>query len=217
MTNRKLALYMAGCAAAVMMVMAAFSLATGVTQEAHEHFLAPDPYALLLVEHGDRLRTLMALDVAFTILYACFFVAFARYLLERGAARLIVGVALAALLLTALLDLVEDHHIVTMLDEAQHRVAPTVGAIAFQATESACKFSVSFLGLVLFGLAIPRDGKLALWLVLYLTAGTLLSAVFGYAMPADLAAKADAGRSIGFLVGFALVIAWLLRQPQEQR
>ena len=71
----------------------------------------------------------------------------------------------------------------TLLDGAEHGVLPSAGAIAFQVVESATKFSVSYLALFLFGLAIPRDTRLGLVLCLFLTAGTLASAVIGYALP----------------------------------
>jgi hypothetical protein len=212
MTNRKLAMILAGCAGAVMLVMAILSMKTGVTQEAHEHFAPPEAYAISLVEGGQSLRTLFALDIAFSILYVAFFAAFAMYLLERKRPAPIVWLALGALVLTGLLDILEDHHIVAMLNEAEQRVLPSVGSISFQEVESACKFSVSFLGLALFGLAIPRDTWLGKALMIYLAPLTLLSAVLGYAAPLDAVARLDGTRWIGFLFGFGLVIAWLRAQ-----
>ena len=138
---RKLALNLGGCTAAVLVVMSIVSLATGATQEAHEHLVEPSAYAFGLVEHAQALRVVFALDIAFVILYTAFFAALAAYLRERG--RPFVVLALGAMVLTALLDVIEDHHIVTMLDAAQRAIPPSAGDIAFQATESACKFSVS--------------------------------------------------------------------------
>lgn len=51
-------------------------------------------------------------------------------------------------------------------------------------------------------LAIPRTTKLGLALSLFLTFGTLLSAVFGYALPPAHQAAFESGRWIGFLAGF---------------
>ena len=214
MSHRKLALYTAGCAGGVMLAMAVLSIVTGVTQEAHEHVAVPEAYGISLLEDSRALRPLFALDVAFTILYACFFAALALYLRDRKAPPLLVWLGLGALMVTAVLDLLEDHHILVMLDEVEHRILPTAGEIAFQATESACKFSVSFLGLVLFGLAVPRDRKLGTALFLFLTVGTLLSAVLGYAMPSSSMMTVEAGRWVGFLAGFGLAIAWLRSEPE---
>ncbi|MGE5185242.1 MAG: hypothetical protein ACM31C_24400 [Acidobacteriota bacterium] len=213
MSNRKLAILLAGCTAAVLVVMAIVAIATGATQEAHEHFALPEAYALGLLEHAKGLRAVMGLDVAFLVLYTAFFALLAQHLRARGASAVLVWMALGAMIGTALLDIVEDHHILTLLDEAEHQVLPSAGAIAFQATESATKFSLSFLSLVLFGLAIPRDSRLGIVLALFLTVGTLVSAVLGYAIPPASAAHVEAGRWIGFLAGFALAIAWLWKEP----
>jgi hypothetical protein len=208
---RKLAMYLAGCSGAVLVVMTILSFATGATQELHEHVALPEPYAQHLLAHAPALRGMMALDLAFLVLYTAFFAALAIYLRERG--RPFTYLALGALILTALLDIVEDHHILAMLRSAELGELPTAGHIAFQAVESATKFSVSYLGLVLFGLAVPRTSKLGWALSLFLTAGTLLSAIIGYALAPELEASFDSGRWVGFLAGFALAIAWLRTQP----
>jgi len=109
---------------------------------------------------------------------------------------------------------IEDHHILAMLDQAEHDVLPSAAAIAWQTAESATKFTVSFASLVLFGLAVPRDRKLGVALCLFLTVGTLLSAVLGYALPPASARNVEAGRWIGFFAGFALAVAWLWKEPE---
>ena len=208
MGHRKLAIVLAIPTAAVLATMVVVSLVTGATQEAHEHFALPEAYAAALVAQGGALRLVFALDVAFLVLYTAFFAAFAGYLRDRK--RPYVTLALGAMVLTALLDVVEDHHIVAMLDAAEHGVLPTVGAISFQVVESASKFTVSFGSLVLFGLAIPRDTRLGLALALFLVVGTLVSAVTGYAWPSS---TVDSTRWIGFFAGFGLAVAWLRAQP----
>jgi len=213
MTNRKLAVTLAGATCAALVAMAVVSLATGVTQEIHEHFADPEVYAARLLDQASGLRVVMALDIAFLCLYTAFFATLAIHLRARGRAAVLVWLGLGAMVLTALLDIVEDHHILTLLDLAEHHVLPTAGAIAFQAVESATKFSVSFLALVLFGLAVPRDTKLGIALALFLTVGTLLSAIAGYAMPPASAATVEAGRWLGFLAGFILAVVWLRREP----
>jgi hypothetical protein len=74
------------------------------------------------------------------------------------------------------------------------------------------KFSVSYFSLVAFGLAIPRTTKLGSVLCLFLTVGTLLTAVIFYAAPPEFQASLESGRWIGFLAGFLLAIAWLRQQ-----
>jgi hypothetical protein len=214
MSSRKLAINLAGCTGAVLLVMVVVTLVTGATQEVHEHYALPEAYAIALLEHADAMRIVFALDVAFLVLYTGFFAAFAKYLTERG--RPFVRLAFGAMLATAILDIVEDHHIVALLDGAEQGVLPSPTAITFQVVESACKFSMSYLSLFMFGLAIPRDTRLGLALAIFLTAGTLLSAVIGYALPQASMHAWDNGRWIGFLAGFALAIAWLLKSPAPE-
>jgi hypothetical protein len=149
------------------------------------------------------------------VLYTAFFAAFAAYLRERG--RPFAMLALGLMIGTALLDIIEDHHILTMLDAAEHGIAISPGQIGFQVVESASKFTLSYLALVMFGLAVPRDTKLGLALFLFLTVGTLISAVVGYALPPSSAASFDSGRWVGFFLGFGLAIAWLWRAPEVER
>lgn len=208
---RKLAMYLAGCTVAVMIVMVIVSLATGATQEAHEHFAKPELYAIGLLEHASALRAVFALDVAFVVLYTAFFATLSAYLVQLG--RPLARLALAALALTALLDLVEDHHIVALLDAAEQGVLPSAAAISFQVVESATKFSVSYLALFLFGLAVPRTTKLAWALALFLTVGTVLDAIVGDSLPPSAMPSFDSGRWVGFLIGLGLAIAWLRTEP----
>jgi len=207
----KTALWLAAATGAVLIAMVIVGLTTGAAQEPHEHFMAPDAYVASLFEHAGALRVMFALDIAFLVLYTAFFVAFAEVL--RAHARPFVNLALAAMIGTALLDIIEDHHIVSMLESAEHGIVPSASAIMFQSAESATKFSVSYVGLVMFGLAVPRTTKLGIALFAFLVIGTLISAIVGYAVPPDMQPKVESGRWIGFLVGFGLAFAWLRRQP----
>ena len=74
---------------------------------------------------------------------------------------------------------------------------------------------LNMFALFMFGLAVPRATKLGLALSLFLTAGTLLSGIIGYALPPEHQAAFESGRWIGFLVGFGLAIAWLLKSADE--
>jgi hypothetical protein len=210
---RKLAVNLAGCSIAVLVVMVIVSMVTGATQEAHEHYALPEAYAISLLDHASALRAVFALDVGFIILYTGFFAALAKYLADRG--RPFAKLAFGAMALVALLDVIEDHHIVSMLDAAEQAVLPSAGAIGFQVAESATKFSVSYISLVLFGLAIPRQGRLGWALSLVLIVGSLANAVIGYSLPPHAQHSFDNGRWVGFVVGFGLAIAWLLKQPDD--
>jgi hypothetical protein len=150
----------------------------------------------------------MGLDVAFCVLYTAFFAAFAALLATLGA-RLFAWIAFGGMLLVLVLDLVEDHHILALLALAEANRPIEDGSIVFQDTLSALKFSTSYVALFCYGVAIPRTSRLAWALVLFLTVGTLITAVMGYAAPGSV----DSTRWLGFLAGFGLAIAWLRTAP----
>jgi hypothetical protein len=206
---------LAGAAGVMLLLMVATAVITGATQEKHEHFMAAGDYATSLLTNAKGLRILMGLDIAFCILYTTFFATLAMYLRSVNAQRVFIYLGLGAMLLTCLLDMVEDHHIISLLEAAEHGVIPADSSIAWQSAESAVKFSVSYFSLVAFGLAIPRTTKLGYVLCLFLSVGTLLTAVIFYAAPPEFQASLESGRWIGFLAGFLLAIAWLRQQRES--
>jgi hypothetical protein len=208
---RRIAMTLAGFTLGILVVMTVISLVSGASQEQHEHFALPAVYGFNLLVHAGVLRAIFALDIAFLVLYTTFFTALAKYLGDRG--RPFVRLALGFMIATALLDIIEDHHIIAMLDEAERNVLPSATEILAQSVLSSTKFSVSYISLVLFGLAIPRDTRLGWALSLFLTVGTLASAVIGYSLPPSAQSGFDGGRWVGFVLGFALSILWLRTQP----
>lgn len=213
-STRKLAMYLAGCTAAVTLVILIVMLTTGASQEAHEHVKLPEEFAVGLLTKAGPLRTLMALDIAFIVLYTAFFSALTAYLKQLG--RPFVTIALGLMLGVTVLDLVEDTHIISMLDYAENRVLPKASSLEFQSTLSSTKFTLSYVSLFLFGLAIPRTTKLGLVFGLFIGAGTLISGVFGLAMPVDKLVSMETGRWVGFLAGWVLAIVWLLKSKDAE-
>jgi hypothetical protein len=209
-SSRRLAIGLAAASAAVLLTMVTITLITGVSQEPHEIYQPPAAYAQSLLVRPGALRVVFGLDVGFLVLYTAFFAALADHLARLG--RPFVRLALAAMVATGVLDMVENHHILGLLAVAESGRSIDDGAILFQHTLSATKFNVSYLALVLFGLAIPRDTRLGLVLAVFLVAGTLITGVLGYAAPPAWREQLDAGRGFGFLIGFALAAAWLWSQ-----
>jgi hypothetical protein len=212
MSSRKLSLVLAGCTAAVLLVMVVISVATGATQELHEHYKPPAEYARDLLVKPDALRLVFALDVAFLVLYTGFFAAFAKYLRELG--QPFTYLALGAMIGTAVLDVLEDHHILALLALAEHGRPIDDGSIVFQDVLSSTKFTISYLSLFMFGVAIPRTSMLGWVLALFLTAGTLFTAVLGYGAPPSWRESLDSTRWIGFVAGFGIAVAWLRSAPE---
>src|SRR5689334_4451322 len=127
---RKLAIVLAGCSAAVLVAMVGVAIATGATQELHEHYKPPADYAADLLAHPGALRLVFGLDIGFLVLYTGFFAALAAYLTALG--RPFARLALTAMLGVTLLDIIEDHHILALLALAEHGKPLDDGAIAFQ-------------------------------------------------------------------------------------
>lgn len=209
---RKIALLTVVGAAAALVGMLVVSVTTGATQEHFEHVLPPAEYAASLRAQATGARWIFALDIAFIVLYTAFFAALADILRSLG--RPFLSLALGSLLAVSLLDIVENHHILSLLSAAEHDLPLDADALVLQQTLSATKFSISYVSLFLFGLAIPRTTRLGWSLSLLLTVGTLVTAIAGYAAPPAFRAQLDSGRWIGFLIGFALAALWL-RQPTE--
>ena len=211
-SSRQVAIALAIATAAVLAAMTIVSMTTGASQEAHEGYQPPAAYAAGLLAHPGALRLLFSLDVGFLVLYTAFFTAFADHLTRLG--RPFVWLALGAMIGTAVLDIVENHHILSLLRVAEAGRPIDDGAIVFQQTLSATKFTLSYLALVMFGLAIPRTTALGTTLSGFFIVGTLASGMLGYAAPPAWREQLDSGRWVGFLIGFALAVAWLRASPE---
>jgi len=146
----------AGAACAMVVGMLAIYLVTGVGQDPLQFVRPPDEYALLLTKSPTALRACLAMDNLFIVFYSATFVALGAILHRAGAARLILFTAVGLLLFLALLDMAENFHFMVMLARAEAGIPPSSEEIAAQVWESLLKFHVSYLGLFLLGLALPR-------------------------------------------------------------
>ena len=196
----------------MLLAMIIVTLATGASQEAHERYQPPAEYARGLLAQPGALRLIFGLDVGFVVLYTAFFAAFTDYL--RGLGRPFVRLALGAMIGTAVLDFIEDQHILSLLAVAEAGRPIDDAALVFQQTLSATKWSLSYLALVLYGLAVPRDRWLGIVLSTFLVAGTLIIGVLGFAAPPAWNPLLDAARTSGLLIGFGLGILWLRAMPE---
>jgi hypothetical protein len=207
---KRQALVLAAATGAVLLSMVAVSAITGATQEAHEHYKPAADYTRDLLAHPGDLRLLMGLDVAFLVLYTAFFGALAKYLKST-----LAWIGFAAMATVAVLDIVEDHHILSLLSLAEHARPIDDASIAFQEVLSSTKFSISYLALFLFGISVPRTTKLGWALCLFLTVGNLVTGVLGFAAPPEWREALDSSRWIGFLAGFGLAFLWLRSARDE--
>jgi hypothetical protein len=202
-------------AMACLVAMGAISLVSGVSQETFEIVRPPAVFAADLREHAGAVRALFGIDAIFLVLYTVFFVLFAQRLATERT-RSWVTVGLVFMLATSLLDMAEDHHILSLLYAVELGQQPTWEQLGFQHTLSAVKFHLSYVGLFLFGLAVPRAHWTGVALALLLTVGTVLQGAWLYAAPPAMLPTGNLGRLAGFLAGFALALPLLRPEPSPR-
>jgi len=151
-------------AAAVALSMLVIFVITGVGQESLQSVHPSAVYARLLLRNPPVLRAVLALDDTFIVLFGVLFLCQAVVLPRRGASRALTLTGSALLGLVALLDALENCHFLVLLQQAELGIWPSDGAIAAQVLESLVKFHVSYLGLFLIGLALPRRRASERWL-----------------------------------------------------
>jgi hypothetical protein len=148
------------------------------------------------------LRLNLGLDNLFMIFYGAFFAVLAARLRGILDPRLL-GTALAALMMTVLLDSFENHHIMTMVHSIEEGLPLSAAEGEMQMIASAIKFHASYLGVLLFSFGFLQFGKLgraiaiALWA--YIPCGVLISV-----MPVEQAKALVLGRTIFFVFAFIL-------------
>ena len=112
------------------------------------------------------------------IFYGAFFVVLSVRLRTMLDPRLL-GVALAAMMLTVLLDCVENHHIMTMVHAIQNGLPLSPADGELQMIASLVKFHASYLAVLLFSFGYLQFGKLGkrhrLVLWCYIPFGVLIS------------------------------------------
>jgi hypothetical protein len=213
--NRTLAI-LAFLASAVVLCMVVGIFATGFSQEFFQ--LSPSPGAVAeqlngQPAHSFGLRLNLGLDNLFIILYCAFFVLLAvRF---RGVLSAVtIGVGLAALLLTGLLDALENHHILVVLHAFQHGAPPSGEELKFQMVESNLKFHASYVGSFLFAFGFFRVGGLGRVIAWLLWLGYVPLGMVAFAVPAEMTVPFALARTAFFVLAFALAGVHFLRNQQ---
>jgi hypothetical protein len=201
--DRTLAL-LAALAALTVAAMVASILATRSSQDFFQSARAIDDYRAFLDMPlaALGLRINLGLDNLFMVLYGAFFVVLSARLRDVLDSRL-TGVALAAAMLTLLLDSLENHHIMTTVHALQAGLPVSVGDGEFQMAASQIKFHASYLATFLFSFGFLRLGSfgraIAIVLWCYIPFGILISVV-----PPDQARALVLARTIFFVLAFVL-------------
>ena len=202
----QLAVALAATAAALLTAMVVITAATGVAQEPFEVVRAD--YASAIAAGAAALRAIVALDALFLIAYAGFFVLLPRAL--GVADHPLVRLGVRAMLAVAVLDIVEDHHLLALarMAEAGQAIDPIV--IELQHVLSQTKFHLSYLALAMIALGLPRadwrDRAFA-WMI-----GLPLPVMGALAWAApELEAAVGVARWGAFMTGFGAAIVTLRR------
>jgi hypothetical protein len=204
---------MGALAALMVFLLVGVAVATGVSQEYFEGVHPVREYSERIAAAAPVLRLDFALDNVFILAYASFFTGLA-IVLRRSADHSLVNLALAAMLAVALLDIVENHHIMAMADAAVLGVPLGEGEIRLQAVLSLVKFHLSCLGAVLLAAAMPRTTSLARWAVGLLVAYGFFGVLVLTAPPQwlDLLALI---RTVFFVVAFVLTALLMWTFPDS--
>lgn len=153
-----------------------------------------------LVPFGLRLN--LGLDNLFMIFYGAFFTVLTARLRTMMDPYLL-GIALAAMMLTVVLDCVENHHIMTMVHAIQNGLPLSPADGELQMIASQVKFHASYLAALLFSFGFLRFGRLgrtiAVVLWCYIPFGVLISVT-----PVEQAKALVLGRTIFFVFAFIL-------------
>lgn len=198
-------------AAALVAGMLVLFVATGIGQDPLQYVHPATEYAQILLRNPPALRAAIGLDNLFIMVYSTVFVLLVAQLWRDGAPRLLLATGLGLLLAVGLLDMIENLHFLAMLSGAEQGQPPGNAEIGWQAVQSMFKFHVSYLGLLLLGLALPRHtaAQRALAALLVFVQGPVGVAI--YVAPQAVALLLVFVRFAFFLASFAL-LAWIYRE-----
>jgi hypothetical protein len=204
-------------ASAIVVVMVAAILATGFfSQEFFE--LAPSPAFVAdqlrdQPQHALGLRINLGLDNFFIVVYSAFFVLLAVRL-RTVLSPVTIAVALTALLLTALLDAIENHHILLMLHDFQHGAAISAEELQWQMVVSNLKFHGSYVGAFLFAFGFYRLGGLGRVIAWLLWFGYVPLGIITFVVPVEIVVPFALARTVFFVLVFALGGIYFLRDKE---
>ena len=124
-----------------------------------------------------------------------------------------LSLALGAMVLTVLLDAIENHHIMTMVHSIQNALPLSPSDGELQMIASQVKFHASYFAVFLFSFGFLQFGRLgrviAVLLWLYIPCGVLISVV-----PVESARLLVLGRTIFFIFAFILSAILFFSRPK---
>ncbi len=207
-TNRILALLALLSALSVIGILAA-GLQAGISQEPFQAARLADENVAKLLTNPQGLRFNIGFDNAFIVFYTTFF-AFLAYRIRTLVSREVAAIALGALLLGALLDAVENHHILTMLYSAEHGLPISTQESQLQMLASSVKFQAVYLGSFLFAFGFARLGALGTFIALGIWFIFVPLGLAIYVTPLEFARPLVIARGLYFILTFVLSVPLFL-------
>ncbi len=192
-------------AAALMLVgMLSVSIFNGgVTAQDFEMVSDIEKYSRDIRAAEEPLRMILTLDNLFLTFYTAAFVFLAMAVRDEKNG-LLVTVGLVAVLITAYLDLLENHDILTQLTTALNGLPIALADLQERMIWSQLKFHSSYLGFFLFAFVLPSDTLMEKLLKFSLWFGYLPIGILVYTFPHP---TLDLLRYIFMLSGLA-ILGW---------
>ena len=196
-------------------ILVGMNIATGVSQEYFESMHPAREYTERIIRDAGALNAAFTVDNLFVVSYAAFFVGLG-VLFKSQADSLVVKLGVGAMLLVALLDSVENHHITAMAQSALAGIALPDAEIRTQVIISSLKFHVSCFGALLFALAFPRESRLGK-IIGWLLAGYGFCGVLVLTSPPSLLLPLALLRTAFFVMSFLLagIMLWSWTPPSQ--
>ena len=158
MDNRKLQkmLVMLGIAGGLLaFALLLVSLLLGGSQEPFQVVRSVSEYSQMLAARSMAMRLSFTLDNIFIVVYTAFFVLLGILLKEHGNPTMI-NLAAGAIIITGLLDAIENSHIITMMTQVEKGLPINESELALQMIASQVKFISSYISIFVMGLCFPR-------------------------------------------------------------
>jgi hypothetical protein len=192
--------------------LCALTLATGVSQQWFEWVRPPAAYATRLVRDAQALRAIIALDDVFIAAYVASAVLFVRFLSEPAREPLhavAVGFSVAA----GVLDLAENHHLLSLLTLAEAGLPVPVEDILLRSQLSQLKWMLGHVAFAFLGLTLTTEAPLVRQLRIALVYVQLPLGAITWAAPFGPWLPALVWLRYGALISGFAAVAWLASRP----
>ncbi len=192
-----------------MLVVALFN--SGVTAQDFELVTDVETYTREILAAEKPLRLILTFDNLFLTFYTAAFIFLATAVWDDRN-HLLVTVGLLAVLITAYLDLLENHDLLTQLTTALHGLPIALVDLQERMIWSQLKFHSSYLGFFLFAFVLPGDTFLEKLLKISLWFGYLPIGILVYTFPNPLF---DLLRYLLMLAGLT-ILGWNYHRKSRQ-